>query len=304
MKNIPQKVIHQYLRHHKKFPHVWCAGCGNGIILGDLLRAIYNLGIKNDDIAMVSGIGCSSRMPVYADFNTLHTTHGRAVAFATGIKFAKPEMNVIVITGDGDAAAIGGNHLIHAARRNIDLTIIIINNNIYGMTGGQCSPTTPMGKNATTAPYGSLEHNFDLCELVRCAGASFVARTTAYHTIEAREIFEKAIQKKGCSIVEVISQCPVSYGKLNNQSSAVKMLEWQRDNTVPIHAISKLPAEKIKGKIVRGIIYDTDKSEFTEDYDNLIKWLAKKLEDDENTTNTKEIDKVSTKNNITNLEQK
>jgi Pyruvate:ferredoxin oxidoreductase and related 2-oxoacid:ferredoxin oxidoreductases, beta subunit len=140
MKNIPQKVIHRYLRHDKKFPHVWCAGCGNGIILGDLLRAIYNLGLEKDDIAMVSGIGCSSRMPVYVDFNTLHTTHGRAIAFATGIKMAKPELKVIVITGDGDVSAIGGNHFIHAARRNIDLTIIIVNNNIYGMTGGQCSP--------------------------------------------------------------------------------------------------------------------------------------------------------------------
>ena len=303
MKNIPQKVIHQYLRHRKKFPHLWCSGCGNGTILGDLLRAIYNLGIKKDDIAMVSGIGCSSRMPVYVDFNTLHSTHGRAIAFATGLKFAKPEMYVIVITGDGDAAAIGGNHLIHAARRNIDLTVIIINNNIYGMTGGQCSPTTPMGKIATTAPYGSIEQNFDLCELARCAGASFVARTTAYHTIEAREIFEKAILKKGCSIVEVISQCPISYGKLNNFGSAVKMLEWQRDNTIPIRAISKLPAEKIKGKIVRGIIHDADKPEFTEEYDKLVKHLGEELKDSNNMTNTKEMDKITSKNNNTNLEQ-
>lgn len=282
MKNIPQKVIHQYLRHQKKFPHVWCAGCGNGIILGDLLRAIYNLGIKKDNIAMVSGIGCSSRMPVYVDFNTLHTTHGRAIAFATGLKFAKPEMHVIVITGDGDAAAIGGNHLIHAARRNIDLTIIIINNSIYGMTGGQYSPTTPTGKKATTAPYGSIEPTFDLCELSRCAGASFVARSTAYHTIETRKIFEKAILKKGCSVIEVISQCPVVYGRLNNITSPVKMLEWQRDNTIPVSAISKLPAEKTKGKIVRGIIHDVDKPEFTEEYDKLVKQFEKQSENYKN----------------------
>ncbi len=290
MKNIPQKVIHQYLRHRKKFPHVWCPGCGNGIILGDLLRAIYNLGIEKDNIAMVSGIGCSSRMPVYVDFNTLHTTHGRAIAFATGIKLSKPEMNVIVITGDGDAAAIGGNHLIHAARRNIDLTIIIINNNIYGMTGGQCSPTTPLGRYASTAPYGALEPTFDLCELARSAGASFVARTTAYHTTEAREIFEKAILKKGCSIVDVISQCPISYGKLNNFGSAVEMLKWQRDNTIPVEAASKLPPEKIKGKIIRGIICDIDKPEFTEEYNKLITRLADEL----NISNNKSVNKKVT----------
>jgi len=270
MKNIPQKVIHQYLRHHKKFPHVWCAGCGNGIILGDLLRAIYNLGIEKDDIVMVSGIGCSSRMPVYVDFNTLHTTHGRAITFATGIKFAKPDLNVIVITGDGDAAAIGGNHLIHAARRNIDLTVIIINNNIDGMTGGQVSPTTPLGSRATTAPYGALEQVFDISELSHCAGASFVARTTAFHTIEARQIFEKAIQKKGFSVVEVLTQCPVSFGRLNNLSSPVEMLEWQKNNTIPIQAYEKLPPEKREGKIIRGVLYDDEKPEFIERYLQLV----------------------------------
>ncbi len=280
MKNIPQKVIHRYLRHDKKFPHVWCAGCGNGIILGDLLRAIYNLGLEKDDIAMVSGIGCSSRMPVYVDFNTLHTTHGRAIAFATGIKMAKPELKVIVITGDGDVSAIGGNHFIHAARRNIDLTIIIVNNNIYGMTGGQCSPTTPVGKFATTAPYGSIEPNFDLCELAKCAGASFVARTTAFHTTEARQIFEEALQKKGCSVVEVISQCPVSYGKMNNMSSAVKMLELQRDNTLPIAAYEKLPEEKRAGKIVRGILHDVEKPEFIDQYQKLVDSLSLQKQDE------------------------
>jgi len=270
MKNIPQKVIHRFLRHDKKFPHVWCAGCGNGIILGDLLRAIYNIGLKKDNIAMVSGIGCSSRMPVYVDFNTLHTTHGRAIAFATGIKMAKPELNVIVITGDGDAVAIGGNHFIHAARRNLDITIIVVNNNIYGMTGGQCSPTTPEGKFATTAPYGNLELNFDLCELAMCAGASFVARSTAYHTTETRMIFEKAIQKKGCSVVEVISQCPVSYGRMNNTPTAVEMLKLQRDQTIALAAYEKLPKEKREGKIVRGILKDIDKPEFIEEYQKLI----------------------------------
>ena len=150
MANIPQKVVHQYLRHNKKFPHVWCSGCSNGIVLGAIIRAVAELGIPKDDVMMVSGIGCTSRMPVYVDFNSLHTLHGRPIAFATGIKMFKPHMKVIVITGDGDATAIGGNHFIHAARRNIDLTVLVLNNNIYGMTGGQYSPTTPEGDFAST----------------------------------------------------------------------------------------------------------------------------------------------------------
>ncbi|MBS3767459.1 MAG: 2-oxoacid:ferredoxin oxidoreductase subunit beta [Candidatus Cloacimonetes bacterium] len=275
MKKIPQKVIHRYLRHDKKFPHVWCPGCGIGTILGDFLRAVYNIGIPKDEIVMVSGIGCSGRMPVYVDFNTLHTTHGRAIAFATGIKFSEPRLKVVVISGDGDAAAIGGNHLIHAARRNIDLTIIIINNSIYGMTGGQASPTTPLGDYATTAPFGSIEPEFDLCKLAESAGASFVARTTAYHTMEARQIFEAALNKKGCAVVETIAQCPVSYGKMNQQSSAIEMLKWQKENTVSIKSFDKLSPEKRQDKIVRGIIVDKDREEFTARYENLIKRLQK-----------------------------
>jgi len=270
MKNIPQKVIHRYLRHDKKFPHVWCPGCGIGTILGDFLRAVYNVGIAKDEIVLVSGIGCSSRLPVYVDFNTLHTTHGRAIAFATGIKFSEPRLKVVVITGDGDAAAIGGNHLIHAARRNIDITVIIINNSIYGMTGGQVSPTTPLGDYATTAPFGSIEPQFDLCRLVESAGASFVARTTAYHTVEARQIFEAALNKKGCSVVETIAQCPISYGKMNSQSSAVDMLKWQKDNTVSVKKFDKLSDKEKKGKIVRGILVDKKRKEFTERYEEIL----------------------------------
>lgn len=269
-KNIPQKVIHRYLRHDKKFPHVWCPGCGNGTVLGDLLRAIYHLEITKDEIVMVSGIGCSSRMPVYVDFNTLHTTHGRAIAYATGIKFSNPKLKTLVVTGDGDAAAIGGNHFIHACRRNIDITIIIINNSIYGMTGGQASPTTPIGKFATTAPYGAVEPTFDLCKLAIGAGASFVARTTAYHTTEARKIFEKALMKKGCSVVEVITQCPVAYGKMNNLSTAVQMLNWQKEKTVPKVAYDKIPEEKRKGKVIRGILHEDDRIEFTDQYQKLV----------------------------------
>ncbi len=139
----PKSPIYDYLRYKKKFPTVWCPGCGIGTIMGAIIRAVMSLGYDKNDVVMVSGIGCSSRMPVYVDFNTLHTTHGRAIAFATGIKLAKPHLKLIVVTGDGDGLAIGGNHFIHAARRNIDITHILINNSIYGMTGGQYSPTTP-----------------------------------------------------------------------------------------------------------------------------------------------------------------
>ena len=196
MSNIPQSQIHKYLRHDKKFPHVWCAGCSNGIVLGATIRAISELGYKKDDIAMVSGIGCSSRMPVYVDFNTLHSLHGRAIAYATGVKFFKPEMKVVVVTGDGDATAIGGNHFIHGARRNIDMTVILINNNIYGMTGGQYSPTTPEGARATTTPYGNIDRTFDICKLAIGAGATFVARTSAFHVQEAKTFISKALEHK------------------------------------------------------------------------------------------------------------
>jgi len=176
-----QAIRHEYLRHNKKFPHVWCPGCGNGIVMAALLRAIYRMELSKDEVVLASGIGCSGRMPTYLDFNTLHATHGRALTFATGVKLANPALHVVVIMGDGDATAIGGNHFIHAARRNLNLTAIIINNSIYGMTGGQYSPTTPFGAKSTTSVYGHIEHAFSIAELAMTAGAAFVARSTVYH---------------------------------------------------------------------------------------------------------------------------
>lgn len=170
---------YEYYLRLEHFPHIWCAGCGHGIVLKALLRAINKLNIPKDKVALVSGIGCSSRTPGYVDFNTLHTTHGRALAFATGIKMSNPDLVVIAVMGDGDCAAIGGNHFIHAARRNIDITVVVENNFIYGMTGGQVSPTTPYGVPATTAPYGALERPFDIINLAEGAGAIFGARATA-----------------------------------------------------------------------------------------------------------------------------
>ena len=276
MANISQSQIHKYLRHDKKFPHLWCPGCSNGIVLGATIRAISELGYKRDDVAMVSGIGCSSRMPVYADFNTLHTLHGRAIAFATGVKLFKPELHVVVITGDGDGTAIGGNHFIHAARRNIDLTVILINNNIYGMTGGQHSPTTPYGAKSTTTPFGNIDPSFDICKLAIGAGATFAARTSAYHVIEAQSFIKQAFEHKGFSLVEIISACPVIYGRLNRKGDAPAMHKWMKDNVIPFSAYEKLTAAEREDKLTRGIlIHDQSRAEYTQAYQELIDSLQK-----------------------------
>ena len=223
---------------------------------------------------MVSGIGCTGRMPSYVDFNTLHTTHGRALAFATGVKLARPELNVLSSMGDGDALAIGGNHFIHACRRNIDMTAIVANNAIYGMTGGQYSPTTPHGKRGTTAPYGNVEHAFDTAALAVGAGASFVARTSVYHAREAATLIEKAIRHKGFSVVEVMANCHTSYGRMNKFSSPVAMLEWMRDNSVSIKAAERMDPADLEGKFTRGIMVETEKPEFIAAYDDLARRMA------------------------------
>ena len=263
------KLIYKYLRHDKKFPHVWCPGCGTGIILGALIRAIDRTGYEKDDIVLVSGIGCSGRMPVYVDFNTLHTTHGRALTFATGIKLANPSLNVIVIMGDGDAIAIGGNHFIHAARRNIDLTAIIVNNSIYGMTGGQYSPTTPYGMKATTALYSNIEQEFKISVLAVTAGAGFVGRGTVYHAKLLDGLMEKAIVKKGFGVVEVISHCHVQYGKQNLLGSAVDMMKWQRDNAVTVQRARRMKPEELEGKIITGVLADKELPIYQDEYDKV-----------------------------------
>lgn len=269
-------VIHQYLRPKKAFPNVWCPGCGIGIVMGSLVRAIDKLQIARDDITLVSGIGCSSRLPVYLDFNTLHTTHGRALAFATGVKLAKPKMKVIVITGDGDCLAIGGNHFIHAARRNIDITTILINNMIYGMTGGQFSPTTPSESFATTSPYGNKENQFDIPKLAMAAGASYVARGTVYHVNQLDELITDAITKRGFSVVEAFSNCHTYYGRLNRAGDAVKMIDDMKKNVIPLKAAAKMPPEKLEGKMLTGVFADLEKEEYCDRYDQLIESLKGK----------------------------
>jgi 2-oxoglutarate ferredoxin oxidoreductase subunit beta len=262
--------VYQYLRHKKKFPGVWCSGCGIGIVLGSIIRAVDGLEIAKDDIAMISGIGCSGRMSVYVDFNTMHTTHGRALAFATGLKMARPEMHVLVVMGDGDALAIGGNHFIHAARRNIDLTAIVINNNVYGMTGGQYSPTTPEGALATTAPYGSIERPFSACDLAQAAGAAYVARSTVYHARELDRLIEGGMRKKGFAVIEAASYCHTTYGRINKSGSAVQMMQQLKERGITQAAAAKLSAEELEDKIVRGVLVDRDLPEYTAEYAKII----------------------------------
>lgn len=273
---IKSDVAHHYLRAKKKFPNVWCAGCGNGIVMGALIRAIASQGYDKDEVAVISGIGCSSRMPVYLDFCTLHTTHGRALAFATGVKIAKPHMKVIVITGDGDALAIGGNHFIHACRRNIDITTILINNKIYGMTGGQFAPTTPGGAIATTAPHGNYEKQFDVTKLAIGAGASYVARGTVYHVDQLEKLIVGGLKKKGFAVIDTYSNCHTYFGRFNREGDAVEMIRWFKKNALPIEAADKIPPEKRVGKFITGLIHESDTTEFCDEYQKLVDRLTGK----------------------------
>lgn len=264
----------RYLRNDK-LPHIWCAGCGHGIVLKALLRAIDATGASKDSIAMISGIGCSSRTPGYVDFNTMHTLHGRALAYATGVKLANPRLKVIVTTGDGDALAIGGNHFIHACRRNMDMTILVYNNHIYGMTSGQSSPTTPQGMVSTTAKLGSLEPVFDICDMAKAAGATYVARGTAYHCKELEKIIFDAIAHKGTSVVDIIDSCPTYYGRMNQIKGVSELMEVaEKDATVPINQAARMTPEELKGKLVRGVLHTSERPEYCEQYDLFLKSAA------------------------------
>jgi len=256
-------VAVQKLIRDRFFPHIWCPGCGHGIILNALLHAVDELGLDPSSIVMVSGIGCSARMSGYVDFHSMHTLHGRALAFATGVKLTRPELKVFVPMGDGDGLAIGGNHFIHSARRNIDMTAILLNNRIYGMTGGQFSPLSGQGIRATTAPYKNIDPEFDTVKLAIGAGASFVARSTTFHVKELAAILKKAIQHKGFSLVEVLSQCPTYFGRRNKMGDAVEMMQWFRDNT------AKIGSKKLETNphfLPRGIFTEADAPEYCAAY--------------------------------------
>jgi len=242
-----------------------CPGCGNGILTQSILRAIEELGLTLDDFVFVSGIGCAAWIPSPSFFaDVLHTTHGRPIAFGIGVKAALPHKRVMVISGDGDLTAIGGNHLIHAARRNIAMTVFCVNNGIYGMTGGQVAPTTPLGLTTVTTPFGNVENPFDICELVKGAGASFVARWTTYHPRRIVKAAKKAIQKKGFAFVEVLSQCPVEFGRKTGMGTAVQMLEWYKKQSVSATRAKDMSPEELRDKIVVGELVDIEKPELME----------------------------------------
>jgi 2-oxoglutarate ferredoxin oxidoreductase subunit beta len=246
-------------------PTIFCTGCGGGTVLNCFCKAIDELALDPKRMVMVTGIGCSSWIPSpYFLADTLHTTHGRAIAFASGVRVMQPEMKVVVIAGDGDISGIGGNHLIHAARRNIDLTVIMVNNAIYGMTGGQVAPTTPEGVPTTTTPHGNVEPPFDVASLVAAAGGSFVARWTTYHVFDLVKAFKAALTHKGFSFVEVVSQCTTSYGKAVRMKNAADFLADYKTRSVRLSKAATLSAEQLAGKITVGTLRDVEKPEFCE----------------------------------------
>lgn len=268
-------AIKNYIRQDR-LPHIWCAGCGDGTIAGALIRAIDSVGLKKDNTAVITGIGCSARFNSFMDFHTFQTAHGRALAYATGFKMMKPEMDVLVVSGDGDCIGIGGNHFIHTARRNIDMTVIMINNSIYGMTGGQYSPTTPYHAKASTAQYETFEYPFDACRVAEAAGATYVARSTVYHINLTEKLIEEAIRHKGFSFVEVVSQCPTNFGKRNKLGTPYDMLMQQKENAVTVEAAKNLPPEELEGKIIIGkMLVRNDRKTFNESYQEVVELAVK-----------------------------
>jgi len=259
----------QYLRTDK-MPTLWCWGCGDGVILKAVIRAIDKLGWDMKDVCIVSGIGCSGRFSSYIDCNTVHTTHGRAIAYATGIKFANPEKHVIVVTGDGDGLAIGGNHTIHGCRRNIDLNHIVINNFIYGLTNSQTSPTTPQGMWTVTMQYGNIDPTFDPCRLAEGAGATFVARESVVDPKKLEKMFVEGFKHKGYSFFEAVSNCHINLGRKNKMGEAAQNLEWIDSITMPKRKYDALSEEEKKGKFPTGILKQVQEPEYCELYDKVI----------------------------------
>lgn len=266
-KEVAEKRRHRLFKYLRKevLPTAFCPGCGCGIVLNCYAHAVDELQLDPNDIVAVTGIGCSSWIPSpYFLGDTLHTTHGRPVPFATGVKIMQPEKTVVVIAGDGDLIGIGGNHLIHAARRNVDIKVFLVNNLIYGMTGGQLAPTTPLGISTTTSPYGNVEHPFEIAELVAAAGASYVARWTTYHVFPLMESMQKALTSKGFSFIEIRSQCPISYGRRVGKRTGTEALQEYKESSVRIEETSGMDAAELEGKTIIGKLVERQKGEFTE----------------------------------------
>jgi len=258
----------QVLKYMKqdKLPHVFCPGCGNGTVMNAMFQAIEELQLDPTEILIVGGIGCSSRIATYTIFDSIHTLHGRAIPFAIGAKLANPNLKVIVITGDGDSSSIGGNHLIHAARRNMPLNVFIVNNHIYGMTGGQFSPTTPVGSFTTTSPCGHVEEPFSIVDLLVGAGAPFVARTSVLYFKELVKMMKMSLQKESFSAIDIFTQCPTNYGRSNHLSDPYKLLKMQSDMLVPKKKYDTLSVKEQEEVFVRGIVRDIERPSFMDHY--------------------------------------
>ncbi|MGI6204472.1 MAG: thiamine pyrophosphate-dependent enzyme [Anaerovoracaceae bacterium] len=263
-------IFDKYMRIDK-LPQMWCRGCGNGIVLQSMIRAIDNAELDQDKVVIVSGIGCSSRANGYTDFCGIHTNHGRPIAYATGVKMANPDLDVIVVTGDGDCTSIGGNHFIHACRRNLDLTVVVFNNNNYGMTGGQYSPTTPVGSATKTSPFGNVEPDFDVCKLAEGSGATYVARATTYHVNQLIKYIENGIRHRGMSVIDAMCDCPTLYGRMNGLGSGADMIAAWPEKTVTIQQARGMSEEELEKKTVIGEFVNTNKrGEYTEMYQAII----------------------------------
>jgi 2-oxoglutarate ferredoxin oxidoreductase subunit beta len=257
----------EYLRTNK-MPTLWCWGCGDGVILKAFIRAMDKLGINKDDMCLVSGIGCSGRFSSYVDVNTIHTTHGRTVAYATGVKLANPDKHVVCVAGDGDALAIGGNHTIHGCRRNIDITLIVINNFIYGLTNSQTSPTTPRGFWTVSQKVGNIDPTFDGCKLAEASGASFVAREKVNEPRKVEKVIAAALKHKGFSYVEILSNCHINLGRKNKMANAMENLDWIDSITISKKKYDALPEEEKMNKLPTGILkQDTEALEYCEAYE-------------------------------------
>ncbi|MEA1953832.1 MAG: 2-oxoglutarate ferredoxin oxidoreductase subunit beta [Campylobacterota bacterium] len=260
----------KYLRL-EKMPTLWCWGCGDGVVLKSFIRAVDKLGISQDDMCVVSGIGCSGRFSSYVDFNTIHTTHGRTVAYATGVKLANPDKHVVCVAGDGDALAIGGNHTIHGCRRNIDITMIVIQNFIYGLTNSQTSPTTPQGMWTVTQKIGNIDPTFDGCELAVASGASFVGRENVTAPKKLEKLFIAALEHRGFAYVEALSNCHINLGRKNKMVSAMDNLDWIDNITMPVKKYNALTEEEQLNLLPTGIIkQDTVVREYCDMYQDII----------------------------------
>ncbi len=257
--------IRDYLRE-ELFPHFLCPGCGHGMALRALLWAVHELSIPKDELAVVSGIGCAGRLGAYIDANTFHVTHGRPLAFATGLALARPDLKVVVISGDGDCLAIGGNHLIHACRRNLDLTCVMLNNEVYGMTGGQASPTTSETRYTTTTPHGNIEPAFDACKLAEAAGAGLVGREVTLQTPTLKDLIKQGIAYKGFAFVEVISDCTEIFGRKNDLGSSPEMILSQKRSMRPDSYGNKVDQPFRPNAFPTGVLARNDRPEYAETY--------------------------------------